>query len=438
MRVKRCTRVLIAAFLILFFSSYILDQPGILAVSLFLWMFLAFRFFLFFSRLTDTAASVQIIRTIEKHITQQGGTSQIRIRISLLIHEGITGAYNEMIPSGVTIGTGVTMTPDMTSGRNEQILNYQIIPLTHGNILLPGGYLTVRDWFFEKRLNFSGTLFSGPVLRVQPSPLFVIKTNTDFFGRNETDINRVLHGQSIRTYRKYELTDDFRLIDWKLTAKHNTLYVREYTSLEYFPPFIIIDLPDEEGEYNQNDFSELVQGVTTVIEKTLKGGSGISLLIISGPNIIRSIFNEFDLPHCMTVIRECFHPHIRLHHLYRVRSRIDIRKELKKLQAAGNEDLDDDTSRYFSLLNEIYHHHLMDGGMSSFSSQLSRIFLCVRLYDISFFSLCDGDVSHIKEISRQARIHKIRFCIITPPGMDVFRINPRSRSLRGEIIEGFV
>lgn len=438
MRLKRCTRVIIAAFLILSSSAYILDKPGLLAASLSLWVLIICRYALFFSRLKSVAASVQIVRTIDKSLVRQGMNCAVTNRVVMKIEEGVMATYGEMIPAGIFIEEGEIRTHPLSVGYHKEILTYRVIPVTHGNILFPGGSLIVQDPFFETDILLSRADFTGPVLSVQPAPFFEKTGKKSQFGGVETHKIRAQHGHSIRTYRKYLQDDDFKSIDWKLSAKHDTLYVREYTSLENYPPLIIIDLPDKDQEFDEDSFSELIQAVSTRIEKTLKEGISISLLIISGPNIISSLYDEYDLARYMTIIRERLHPSIRIHHQYRTRLRSEIRDDLKNLRNQDKEVSEENVTLHRSLLNNIYHHHLLDNRRNRFSSQISRIFSSIRTDEISFYSLCDGDISYIRELSRQSRYSRVRFRIRTPAGRDIIKMKPRCQTLRGEIIEGLL
>ena len=438
MRVKRCTRAIIAAFLLLTATAFILDKPGLLAVSLSCWALILYRYLLFFGRIRSVASSVKITRSVDKLLIRQAANCQVTSRITMRVETGVEASYAEIIPAGIHVDDGIIRTRTLPAGLHEETLTYRITPLTHGNIPFPGGLILVEDSFFAIEIPLSRAAFAGPVLHVQPAPFFEHSGTRSLFGGIETHLIRPQHGHSVKSYRKYLQDDDFRTIDWKLSAKYDTLYVREYTSLENYPPLVIIDLPDQDQEYDAEKFSELVQAISSIIENTLKGGTTISLLIISGPNIVSSIFDEHDIAHYLAVIRDRFHPHVRLHHLYRTRPRSEIREELKEFQSPDNNEHDERNLRHRSLLNDIYHHHLLDSGINRFSSQVSRLFSSVRTDEISLFSLCDGDVSYIREIARQAGHSKIRFRIRTPAGRDIIHTKPSCRILRGEIIEGII
>jgi uncharacterized protein (DUF58 family) len=434
-RVKRCTWIIIAAFLLLFSSAIILDKPGLLATSLSIWVFLIWRYFIFFSRVKLVVGSIHTRRIIQKSLIRQGIVCIVTANITLEIEEGIRVLYTENIPVGTYVADGDVQTPTLSSGLHEYTLIYRITPIIHGNITFSGGVITVCDPFFETKMLLVKDPFKGPTLHVQPSPFIERNILKSQFGGIETNLIRIQHGYSVKMYRKYFPDDDIRNIDWKQSAKYDTLYVREYTSLDNNPPLIIIDLPDQDQEYDEKNHLTLVQAVSTRIENALKSGSKISLLIISGPNIISSLSDENDLNRYMTIIREWLHPHIRLHHLYRTKPRIEIRNELKNLQIQTKNDSESATSRHRSILIDIYKRHLLESGVNKFSSHISRILLSIKPDEITLFSLCNGDISHIREIAHQARFDQINFHIHTPLGRRSFELKPQCSALREESVE---
>nr|WP_319540107.1 DUF58 domain-containing protein [uncultured Methanospirillum sp.] len=357
----------------------------------------------------------------------------VTTRISLTIQEGITAIYSEMTPVGVQIEDGLNQTDPLFSGAHELTLKYSISPLTHGNITFPGGNVTVQDPFFETTIQLSTSSYNGPVLLVQPAPFFEKKKPDRQSQGVETNKFLVQRGSTIKTYRKYLQDDDSRLIDWKISAKRDELYVREFTSLESNPPLLIIDLPDVDQNYNEEHFSKIVRAISTKIENEVREGTILSLLIISGPNIITFLSHEYYPNSWMTIIREQFHPRIRLHHLYRTKQRIELRKMVKDFRNMNEKGGNNSILRHYSLISTVFQNHLLDTGKNRFSSQISRIFITVRPGIISLYSLCDGDVSHIKEIAHQARFDKIRFILQTTQRSDDFC--GQYSALRTETIE---
>jgi uncharacterized protein (DUF58 family) len=423
-KVKRCTRAIITAFLLLLSSALILDNPGLLFVSLALWILIIFRYFLFISRTKSVTTSVQIVRAVDNIHTRQGISRTVTACLTITGEDGVRAVYAEVIPAGLQVEDGEIQTHSLPKGSHELTLNYRITPLIHGDLKFSGGLLTVQDAFFETEIALYCSSFTGPVLHIHPYPLFEKSRSNSKYGEFESYKILPQKSSCVKTYRKYLHSDDSRTIDWKLTAKYDTLYVREYNSLEKYSPIIIVDLPDLEQEFDEKKFSDLIRAVSGNVEKTLRGGSSLSLLIISGPNIIFSLFGEHDLVRFTTIISERLHPHTRLHHLYRSRTKSDIRKDLKKLSHMGDELREDNVILHLSRLNTIYHQHLLDSGINKFSLQISRVFSSVKPDEISLFSLCTGDISYIREIAVQARYGRVRLKVRTPEEKNFMRLNP--------------
>ncbi len=438
MKLKRCTQGIIAAFLILICSALTLDSPIIFTVSIFIGIFLIFRYHIFLQQLQSTARSVIISRKSQKSFIRLGSSTTIQTTLTIDIPEGVSSVYAEMIPAGMFAEEDKIHTIPLLSGKYQLPLSYQITPLIHGNILLPGGTLTIEDQFFCDSLSLTRKDYSGPIIQVQPVPFFGKEIIRAQSGDREVNQFRDLHGLGIRSYRDYIQNDDVRFIDWKLSAKSNSLIVREYMGLENHPPLIIVDLPDKDSEFNEIKFHELIRAVSGFLEKNTQEGTPVSLLLISGPNIMNVYVKEQGYVNFLEIIRDRFHPAVRLHSMYRYVPRSAIRNSLKEIQETLSSRIDDKTQDHLSRLKKIYHHHLLNSESNHFSIQISRILSSVIITDISLFSLCDGDLSYIMEISRQSRQRRIKFRIKTTETREKILFLPQNNRLRGEIIEGLL
>ena len=93
MRMKRCTRAIIAAFLLLTGIAFIIDKPGLLAASFSLWVLIICRYLLFFARIRPLAGSVQIARSMDKTLIRQGMSCQVNTLVTMKTGEEKSRIY---------------------------------------------------------------------------------------------------------------------------------------------------------------------------------------------------------------------------------------------------------------------------------------------------------------------------------------------------------
>lgn len=435
MRMERCTRGIVAALLVFLLIALFLDDPCFLAGVISLVLFLVMRYLIFIHNVRLVAASVTIVRKTDKPNTRQGSAVSVTTVISLDVPDSFTVKYEEGIVAGLNVNQGDIASENISAGSNIINLSYSVIPFLHGNIEFPGGLLTIKDLFFRLRLPVSGRSFCGPVLKVYPYRLLEKSPRRSEFGGREIEQLRPVHGFGIRMYREYVVGDDVRNVDWKLSAKQDSLIVREFTGLESSIPLIIVDLPDKEAEYDQNAFQDMISAVAVYIERSLKEKVGTSFIIISGPNIIDSIIEERSRSRYMNIIRERLHPQFRLHSMYRMARKSAIREGIQTMRDYP-EETPDEKDIFSNKIVHILQKHLLVIGTTRFSSQISRIIGMLNVEDVYLYSLCDGDLSHIQEISLQARRLHLGFRIRTPMINNDLLMKRAYRLMKGEIIEG--
>ena len=127
----------------------------------------------------------------------------------------------------------------------------------------------------------SAEQFQGPVLSVQPRGLFESSRRGLSGGNREIEKMAVLSALGVRSLREYYAGDDLRRIDWKMTAKHNKLFVREYAGIMNLPPLIIVDLPWREAPYPGDEFARMVAAVAGQVEHSTTMNHYSTVLLIS-------------------------------------------------------------------------------------------------------------------------------------------------------------
>jgi len=373
---------------------------------------------------------------VEKKIIKQG--KQVKIIVEITIHKTNNLAINylEKITPGCTIDQNELLYPIPEPKYNPVVFTYWLTPIIHGNTRFAGGKLIFSDFFFILSLDLSGKRYTNPNLKVEPVPQFGNEKQTIRLDGIESGVFSLLEGISTHSFREYHPGDDLRRIDWKLSAKHKTLYVREYSNIHNNLPLIIVDLPDKDHCDNNEGFQKILHSITGIIYTTIENRLNLNLLLISGPNIIDVLLDENNYEIVMELLRSKFHPSIRVKHLYRVKPRSKIRQDIKNMKENCIPTSNTIICEFNKKKIQFFYKVLMDSKNNRFTMEISKILHLVSPAEIFVFSLCEGDLSHIQEIILEARYQKIPFRLKTPVENNVrFREN-LGQIIKSEIIEG--
>ncbi len=431
MKITRCSKGFIAISLSFIILSGILDEPVLLAAGIVPGLFLFIRAGVFLKGITEVKQTVRCERTFEKTFIRQGKWNQVNVLVRFHVPYGFRVLYEDHIPSWCRKESGENCSGWCPDGFHEISLSYRFIPAYHGNISHPGGRMRIRDRFFESSCAVQETEKPLSFL-VQPWPLFDL-TKKPKAGH---DLERIgpVKGYSIRQFREYLPGDDLRHVDWKISAKRGSLYVREYATPAEERPMIIVDLPDMEQDTDMEAFTRMVASLSGFAESIIAQKEPVSLLLISGPNMTDIFYEGRDMSACLSIIRERIHPFPRIFYLYRFMMRADLRRQIHRLDSVLTRESVHEPDRLFlTRIRDIRMNHLPYIRSSRFQSAVSAILFSCRLYEIILYSLCDGDVSHIREIASLAHQQNIPFSVRTPKRSNhSFHIPD---SLRGEMVE---
>jgi uncharacterized protein (DUF58 family) len=372
-------------------------------------------YFLFDRRFEATVASVEVQRSLERSLVRKGATLQVATTVTVTVPSRMQVMIHENLSPRIAVQDGVTsLSAEPAPSPVTQNMIYRITPVVHGEFQFPGISLSIRDAFFEDGINLSAERFCGPSLSVQPTGLFEPASRRITVETREIEKMSVLSGFGIRALREYYSGDDMRRIDWKLSAKHNKLLVREYTGLMSLPPLLIVDLPWRGDLFSGHDFERMVAAVAGLAEYSIKTYQYVPVLLISGPNILHFIGKERDLQHCMTTLRKWMHPVERTVHLYRMPDRSDLRAQIRMIEGRLSEEQDPPAARFLTLMRSHYQTGLQEQRMLTFTGQVIRTISPLTIDEVYLFSLGSGDLSHIRQIVRQAKTMKIRMHLQLP------------------------
>lgn len=395
-------------------AAIVFDDPSFLLATFSLVLLSAALAIRFQLRTQGIFESARVTRSADRKVVRQATTTVVTTCFSCIPNPRIQVFVTDIIPP-TTIpdsqNTGASVSVDGTAK-----IRYSITPFLHGSIDFPGISLTVTDRFFKKSLVMGSDLFQGPVIEVPPRASEERAQIRGEFGGRETDAINIFPGYAVRSIREYAFGDDLRSVDWKMTAKYDRLYIREYTAVEDYPPLIVLDLPDKSFPSTPENLSKIVNAVTGEMEAAIRKYGAGSLLLISGVNIIDMILNENDINRCITVIRTSAHPSYRLHHAYRWKNRSIMRGLLKKIERAVSDPEDIKSGPLLVKIAQLYSKSLVNPEVPAFSAQVGRLLHSMKIEEVVIFSLLEGDVSHVREIVSQAQMLRISVKVRTVAG----------------------
>ncbi len=410
MRLKRCAQGLSLLAVLLFSGAFILDTMAALLAAGILTCALLGQYLLFNRRLWSLVCSVHAERSLSRSLVRRGTTLRVTTTITVTVPPRMQVGIAERIPTNVAVQDGVTsLAADPLPTSQTLRLSYRITTVMHGTMYFSGLTLTVNDLFFEDSIDLLSDRFCGPSLVVQPAGMFEPSSKRATIETREIEKMGVLSGLGIRALREYYAGDDLRRIDWKISAKHDKLFVREYTGIMSLPSLIIVDLPWRGAPYPADEFDRMVAMVAGMVEYSVRTYQYVSVLLVSGPNILHLMADEKDLEHCISVLREWMHPAERTVHFYRAADRSDLRSQIHAIETAQERTPDAETLRFLGSLHAYYGTTLQNQKMYAFTAQIIRALSSITTDEVVLFSLFSGDISHIRQIAKQAKTAKIRY-----------------------------
>jgi uncharacterized protein (DUF58 family) len=240
-------------------------------------LFLIWRGWQFERDLSAAAASLDVIREVDRTILRQGAATIVRVRADLSVPVGMAVRVRDL-PPAVATGDAPVSLPGKTT-------TYTVRLMAPGETTFGGIVLEASDAFFSRDLVCRR--FDAPHLRVFPVGTLETGRGVGLRGE-ETEVDRkaALAGQGVRGFRPYQTGDDPRQVDWKVTARRGTLYVREQTGLEGGAPLIAVDLPAP-GDGDPVAFTRFSMAVYGAVEGAIRSREGCSLLVVAGGEVVR-------------------------------------------------------------------------------------------------------------------------------------------------------
>ena len=399
MRFSRCSRGIAALAVILALLALFFDALPAALVSGGLVVFLAVRGALFLSGLSSAARSLAVDRALSPLLVRQGSAVTVGTKGRIMVPPGYAATIADLPPHGAVV-SGATE----VAAAGDFRLDYAITPMTTGEHAFRGVILSFSDPFFATTLTIrtGGTL--APSLVVLPSTEYPVG-GREGYGERESAAFSAQKSQEIRSFREYLPGDDPRRIDWKLSAKYDTLYVREYLGRAEFATLLAIDLPDAGLPYDREAFERLKEAAASVIIARMQDRVPFSVLLVSGPNVVSYAPLDRDPKRLLALITKLA-PVSRLHSLYRYRSTGALKRRFSALASSSEP--------FVQRLSAISAAHVSHRLPHTFELQVSRVFQALPGSSAHLFTLADRDTSHLRILSEQATLRGIRLEVHVP------------------------
>lgn len=217
-------------------------------------------------------------------------TSQVRPGYSLEVGDILPDSATDI--RGKTIGT-------IPNGGGTCTLQYSFRLLAHGTIHPGGVTLRCSDKFFTISVPVRKPSLQGPTLFVFPEKGQPYESSGGY-GDRETMRRTPVKSTGIRSFREFQQGDNMRDIDWKMTARYGTTYIREYTGSEGGTAALVIDLPiDTGGAVTEQMFSAMRKAVIQRVADILERRDSSLMIVLSGYQIVavRDIVPGADVLH---------------------------------------------------------------------------------------------------------------------------------------------
>lgn len=412
MQLRRCTQGICLIALLLLSGALALDDPALLFAGSTLVIAVLGQYLVFDKEIREIASSVHCQRALSRNMVRRGTSLLVTTRITLRGMSRIHGTIEELPPQKTLLMEGETMMT-ISPGSTEQTsqFRYRIIPLIHGNLPFSGITLTLRNLFFTETVHLSRKDETEPVLSVLPAGLFQTPSSDSLDGTRDNRKASILSTVDIHSLREYQPGDDLRHVDWKVSAKYNKLYIRKFSTPTSFPPLLIVDLPWCGAPYPEKAFGKMISEVTGMVTDTLQSFQHISILFISGPNIIHLIREEKNPAHCLAELKEWMHPVERAVHFYHMPDRNDLRTMIRHCTDAGTGAQDPRVRTVLELMKDRYTGILYCQRNPAFAGQITRTLSQLLLNNAYLFTLGCGDTSHIRHVVRPLRTCQIQVTV---------------------------
>lgn len=381
--------------------ALILDIPVVAGAAGGLAALLSVRAVIFLSRTARFADALELTRTIEKEMVQQGAPLEVETRAASHVMQGLLAEIEDLPPGSTSYARDG---PVLRDGRAR----YRVRFLVPGEVRFRGIVVRAADPFFSTEFQCTAPRYTGEAITVLPSGTARLECAAGVeVDRVEIDRKAILRGQEVAGFRPYRPGDDRGLVDWKLSAKHGRPYIREPTGLTGGAALLVVDLPARDTPGGV----PLLAAAGNAIEQEVRAFGHCSLVVVNAAEVVAWRYHDRDIPGLLRLLvpneESIIVP------VYRGRDPIFLRQ---RLRAAEGGD-----TPYSRTLAEALRGTIA-AGPSRFERELEEILAASVHREVVVFSTAAGDYSHLNLLAAAVRRQGRRLCLRVPdPRRDVIR-----------------
>lgn len=370
-------------------SAWIFDDPAFFFAGGSLLLFLLLSLHIAISAARTAADHLTGERRTKERFSRSGTRIQMTTTITCQALPGYRLEAEDILPNSATdiIGETTGIIPD----GGTCTMQYSFRPLAHGTIHPGGVILRCSDAFFTITVSIFKSSLQSPALFVFPEngPGY---EGSGGYGDNETMKRTPLKSSGVRSFREYRQGDNVRAIDWKMTARYGTTYVREYTGSEGGTATVVIDLPDDMTAGSEEVFSGLRKALIQRIAGIQERRESSRIIVLAGCEIvaIRDILPGADHFHELSSILT---PKKRIQSLYR--AYVPMILAIRMRTAGGQMPLKPVAQTAIGTFSR-------SSDRIKFEETMHRILVLSRDTEIHCYTTGAGDLSHIWAMSSAA------------------------------------
>lgn len=382
-------------------TALLIASPAAALAAGSLAIFLLWRGWRFERDLAAVAASLTVNRAVDRTILRQGAATTVRVTTTLTLLPGMEVRIRD-VPPAVAAGEAPLCRPGETA-------TYTLRLMAPGRTMFGGVILEANDAFFSRALLVSR--LNAPSLRVFPAGTTATGGGRGA-GVGETEIDRktTLDGQSVRGFRPYQSGDDPGSIDWKVSAKRGTLYIRQLTGLEGGTPLIVVDLPARDGD--PTTFARFSMAVSGAVEGAIRSRDGCSLLVVTSGEVVRFIPKTRDLREALQALGGLAPVEPR-NPLYRAPGPAVLAARARLPAGSGDRE-----KTCLARLGGVLASFARES-RSPFTAAIAAALTRVEATEVRLYTLARGDGSHIVQVIHQAKALGMRVVASAPDGAPI-------------------
>ena len=370
---------------------------------------------LFFARTSRYADGLRVEREIGRSPVVRGSPVSVVVRAQAPNVPGLEVRLADLPPHSAVYTSDDAVLHD-------GVCRYTVRFMAPGDAGFRGLLVEAADTFFSTTIVCSSPRYAGEPITVHPSSgkvgslggLSTAVAGSDV-RKKEFDRLGVYRGEDTSGFRPFRQGDDVSMVDWKLTAKYGTPFIRQRTTQGGDAPLVIVDLPVS-GDVGS---IPVLSAAGEAIERIVREYGECSLLVISGGEVIDYRPHENDPAAVLPLLAPQSADQSRP--LFRVLDPIVL---LGRLRSAERGTLA--TSRRLALILRTALRH---GERSLFEEEIDRALAMAERRQIVVYSSASGEVGHLNMIASAARRRRQHLVLRVPrsPGGPNFWLSPYPR-----------